>query len=213
MKPATLGAAFVLLCASCAGHSAALPFYRSSAMDPEWLSDREATAPEMHRVAPFRMVDQSGRIVTDRSLDGHVTVVQFFFTKCGDVCPVTTSNLARMLSQLGDDRRVQVLSYSVTPERDSVGALRAFAAMHGIADERWHLLTGTQGDVYRLAQDSYFVRLGDGATYGVRSIAHTESVVLVDGSGRLRGVYAGTLGLEMQRLAEDVLALEREDAR
>ena len=38
--------------------------------------------------------------------------------------------------------RVQVLSYSVTPERDSARALRAFAKTHGITDPRWHLLTG-----------------------------------------------------------------------
>ena len=58
-------------------------------------------------------------------------------------------------------------------------------------------------------RDSYFVRLGNDSTYGVASIAHTESVLLVDGCGRLRGVYAGTLALEMQRLKEDAVALER----
>ena len=55
MKPAALGAVFVLLCASCAGHSSAVPFYRSSAMDPEWLSDRVASRSGMHRVAAFRL--------------------------------------------------------------------------------------------------------------------------------------------------------------
>jgi protein SCO1/2 len=201
--------ALVLSCAACRHNADSLPFYRNAAMTPEWLSRAEATAPTMHRVAEFRMVDQGGRTVTERSLAGHVTLVHFFFTACGDVCPLTTSNLGRVLAGLPGDDRLQLLSYSVTPERDSVGALRAFAAMHGIADPRWHLLTGSRSDVERLARDSYFVRLGDGRTYGVQAIAHTESVLLVDADGRLRGVYAGTLPLEMERLRQDIAELER----
>ena len=139
-----------------------------------------------------------------------MTVAQFFFTQCTDVCPTTTANLHHLLEQLPDEPRVQLMSYSVTPERDSVGALQEFARAHGISDPRWHLLSGERATTERLARESFFVRLGDGTTYGVDSIVHTESVLLVDGQGRLRGIYAGTLPLEVERLREDVVALLRE---
>jgi len=184
-----------------------LPYYRSAAMTPEWLSAAEADAPDTHRVAAFHMSDQNGRAVTEGAFAGRVTVVHFFFTTCGDVCPSTTRNIAKLLRELRGNERVQVLSYSVAPERDSVGALREFAAMHHITDPRWRLLTGPRSDVERLARESYFVRLGDGSSYGVATIAHTESLLLVDGRGRLRGVYAGTLMLEVDRLKEDVQRL------
>lgn len=187
---------------------APLPYIRSAQLTPEWLTDAEAASPTMHHIGAFRMTDQHGQTITEQSLRGRITVAQFFFTKCGDLCPTTTTNLQRLLNAVGDSA-LQVLSYSVTPTRDSVAELRDYAAMRGIRDPRWHLLTGGDSAVARLARDSYFVRLGDGATYGVTSIAHTETVVLIDEQGRIRGFYAGTLPLEMHRLQDDATTLLR----
>jgi protein SCO1/2 len=184
-----------------------LPYYRTAALTPEWLPAGVADGRDMHRVGAFRAVDQAGAVVTERALAGKVTVAHFFFTQCGDVCPSTSRNLARLLRELPNAGRLQVLSYSVAPERDSLDALRAFAALRHIDDTRWHLLSGTREGIDALAHRSYFVRLGADTTYGVSRIAHTESLVLVDGHGRLRGVYAGTLPLEIDRLREDIAVL------
>jgi len=185
-----------------------LPFFRSAAMTPEWLTTVDASSPSMHRVASFRAIDQTGSTITDKSFAGRVTVAHFFFTSCGDVCPTTTHNLQRMLGEL-PDKRVQVLSYSVTPARDSIAELRRFIARHHVADTRWHFLTGDAPEFESLARNSYFVRLGPDTTYGVSNIAHTESILLVDSRGRLRGVYAGSLPLEIDRLRDDVKLLLR----
>jgi len=198
-----------LAAAAGCGHSR-LPFYRTAAMTPEWLSAKDASAASVHRVAPFSLTDQHGARLTDRSLAGKVSVVHFFFTTCRDVCPTTTRNIAALLGDMHGDDRIQVLSHSIAPSADSVGALAHFAAERGIRDPRWHLLTGDSASIDALARRSYFVRLGNDTTYGVKSIAHSESVLLVDGLGRLRGVYAGTLQLEMDRLKEDVRALVEE---
>jgi protein SCO1/2 len=190
------------------GHAASLPFYQTAEMTPEWLAESAPT----HRVAPFRLQDQRDSTITNAQFAGRVTIVHFFFTRCGDVCPTTTTNVARTLRAIADDR-LQVLSHSVTPDADSVASLRHYAETHQIVDPRWHLLTGARADVEALARRSYFVRLGRDSTYGVASIAHTESVLLVDGAGRLRGVYAGTLALEMDRLREDARTLLAEATR
>ena len=39
-------------------------------------------------------------------------------------------------------------------------------------------------------------------------IIHSEKLLLVDGKGRIRGVYNGTLAFDMRRLIEDVRILE-----
>ena len=184
-----------------------LPFYRTAEMSPEWLGAREADAASMHHVGSFRLTDQRGAKVTNAAFAGKVSVVNFFFTGCRDVCPTTTRNIARLLRDKAGDPRIQVLSHSVTPGADSIGGLVRFAEERGIRDSRWHLLTGDSLEIDALARRSYFVRLGSDTTYGGRSIAHTESVLLVDGQGRLRGVYAGSLQLEMDRLEEDVATL------
>jgi protein SCO1/2 len=184
-----------------------VPFYRTAAMTPEWLNVSDANANSMHRVSPFALVDQHGVRVTNASFAGKVSVVSFFFTSCRDVCPTTMRHIAQLLRETTGDERIQILSHSVTPATDSIGELVRFAEMRGIRDSRWHLLTGDSTAIDRLARASYFVRLGNDTTYGVRSIAHSESVLLVDGEGRLRGVYAGTLPLEMLRLKEDLTTL------
>jgi protein SCO1/2 len=194
----------------CVSKEEELPFFRTAAMSPEWLSSADADAPSMHRVAAFNAIDQAGSVITQTSLAGHVTIAHFFFTSCGDVCPTTTRNLQGMLRALPANAQIQILSYSVRPLRDSIAELRRFAAKHHITDPRWHFLTGDQNEIETLARDSYFVRLGKDSTYGVSSIAHTESLVLVDDRGRLRGVYAGSLPLEVDRLREDIATLLRE---
>jgi protein SCO1/2 len=203
-------AVLILLLGACAGEPSALPYYRTAELTPEWLGARTARSASMHRVGAFAMLDQAGSTVTQANLGGHITVVSFFFTHCQDVCPITMRNLQQVLSEMGSEPKLQILSYSILPDTDALAGLRTFAAEHTIDDPRWHLLTGSSDEVRSLARDSYFVGSGDGETYGVQKIAHTESVVLVDGEGRIRGVYAGTLPLEMDRLKEDVRVLMAE---
>jgi protein SCO1 len=186
-----------------------LPFYKNESMDPEWLDAIDAESPAMHRVAGFEMVDQLRSTLTDTVLQGRVTLVQFFFTKCADICPTTTAHVAQVLRAAGDDPRVQILSISISPDRDSVGALAGFAKARGITDPRWHLLSGARAEVEKLARESFFIGLGDGKSYGVASVQHTETLFLVDGQRRIRGVYAGTLALEVPRIVEDIRLLLR----
>jgi protein SCO1/2 len=200
--------ALALAVAACDREKAELlPFYRSAEMTPEFLSASKATAKGVHRIGEFALTDQNGQPVTQDAFKGRVTLVHFFFAQCGDICPLTTRNLASALDGIGSAPTAQILSYSITPERDSVPALRAFAAHHKLTDPRWHFLTGDRATIERLARETFYVKVGDGSTYGVKTIAHTESVLLVDREGRLRGVYAASLPLEMVRAVEDARTL------
>jgi protein SCO1/2 len=203
--PATRGA----LRAEATVPSQSLPYFRTRELTPEWLDNATVSAASMHGVGSFALRDQHGVVVTDSVLDGHVTIVHFFFAECGGVCPMTQANLTRLLGAVTAGE-LQILSHSVQPERDTVQALAAYASRYGIEDRRWRLLTGPRTMIDALAGDSYFVNLRDGRSYGTTSLAHTETLVLVDGGRRIRGVYDGTLRLEMDRLAEDIGALRRE---
>jgi protein SCO1 len=184
-----------------------LPYYITPELTPQFLSGDVAESPDIHRVGHFALVRSDGLQVDQLALDGKVSIVHFFFTECNGVCPKTQPNLAWLLKQFPGERRIQILSHSVKPSADSVRALEAYAAMHRITDTRWILLTGAMPEIEKVARQYYYANLNDGRSYGVTDLAHTETLYLVDGERRIRGVYNGTLRLDVERLREDAAKL------
>src|SRR5262249_22493120 len=104
---------------------------------------------------------------------------------------------------------VVLVSYTVTPEDDTPSLLANFGRDRGIDPNRWWLVTGQREQIYSLARTSYFAddeRIG--AASGDASVfLHTEKVLLVDASRRLRGVYNGTQPHEIDQLIGDIQRL------
>lgn len=207
MTPFRVGVTVLLYgTAACGGPPAddVLPYYRTAELTPEWLSTAEASSAGMHRVGEFEFVNRFGETVTEASIEGRIVVANFFFTQCVGICPATRAQLARVRSAFQGDDRVVLVSHSVTPDVDSPERLDAWASAHEIAGDGWQLLTGSRGELERLAEEAYFVNIGDGSAYGVASIEHTESLMLLDTERRIRGVYNGTLAIDVNRLIEDL---------
>ena len=74
-----------------------------------------------------------------------------------------------------------------------------------------HFLTGNKNEIYKLARQSYFAEEDIGFSKDSSEFLHTEHFILVDKSKRIRGIYNGTLALEMQKIIEDIKALEAEE--
>lgn len=204
-------APLALVSAACwpAPEAAGLPFYRSAELTPEWLDRTTASSPDMHRVGEFSLLDQAGNLIGRGDLEGSVYVANFFYTRCTQICPTMRISMGRVAEALGD--QVVLLSHSVTPDQDSVDVLAAYALTHGI-DAGWHLLTGDPVAIRRLAAESYFVELDDFTGNTARDLLHTETLVLVDREGRIRGVYNGTLPYDVKLLIEDAQRLVEEAA-
>lgn len=185
-----------------------LPFYQTPDFTPRFLSEREASKQIIHHIAPFNFMDQHGKEVARKHVEGKIHVANFIFTRCGSICPIMTENLKRVADVFRKDTSVVLLSYSVTPWIDSVPRLAWFADLHGLDYPQWHLLTGRQGDIYKLARQSYFAEEDLGYTRDSTEFLHTEHVLLVDEKLRIRGIYNGTLPLEMEQLVKDVKKLK-----
>ncbi len=68
-----------------------------------------------------------------------------------------------------------------------------------------------QTEIYRLANKEYYAGDTIGYYQTGNEFLHTENFILVDKKRRIRGVYNGTLPLEMERLIEDIGSLKKED--
>ena len=92
-----------------------------------------------HKIANFSLTNQNGNRISQRDYQGKIYVADFFFTTCPSICPIMTNNMAYIQSKIMDDPQVKLLSFSVTPEIDSVPQLKKYALEKGVNDKKWNL--------------------------------------------------------------------------
>jgi protein SCO1/2 len=179
-----------------------LPYYNTPDLMPVWERTEGA-----HTIGNFNFINQDSTAITPHSFDGKVYIANFFFTMCQGICPELKNNLQLVVHEFNNNPSVQFLSHSVTPYIDSVPRLKEYAEMHNINSARWHLVTGKQSDIYDAARRYYFAEDEIGFNKDSTNFLHTERVVLVDKDKHIRGVYNGTVQLEMKRLIDDIRIL------
>lgn len=185
-----------------------LPFFNTADFTPEWIDPSDRAYERIHTIDQFSFLNQQGSTITNQDLKGSIYVADFFFTICPSICPKMTSNLAS-IQEAFQAEEVKLLSFSVMPWADSVSVLNEYATVRGIESKQWHLLTGDTDEIYSLARQSFFAEKAIGLNKTSNEFLHTENFILVDGKGRIRGVYNGTLALEMTRLKQDIETLLR----
>ena len=197
---------FILLNVLLVGCSQAesLPFYNSPDFKPLFLSAQDAQKEVPHTIASFAFKNQMDQIIGTKDVLGKVHIANFMFTQCGSICPIMTNNLKRLEEQFMEQKDVVMLSYSVTPWIDSVPKLKSYTQDYEITKREWHFLTGKTSDIYTLARKSYFAEEDLGFTKDSADFLHTEHVLLIDKALKIRGVYNGTLPLEITQLAKDI---------
>lgn len=186
-----------------------LQVFQPKDVNPELVdTDMQRTA-KAHRIADFELIDQTGSVVTNETFKDKIYVADFFFTTCPSICPKMSANLTDLSKFYAGDDDIMFLSHSVTPERDSVSVLAAYAKKYEADNDKWKLTTGDKKHIYELARRSYFAVTteGDG---GVNDFIHTENFILVDKERKIRGFYDGTSPEDMERLKEDITILRYE---
>ena len=76
---------------------------------------------------PFKLIDQSGKPITDQDMKGRPFLVFFGYTHCPDICPTTLFEISEVLRVLGKDAdRVNALFITVDPERDTPAVMKDY---------------------------------------------------------------------------------------
>lgn len=201
----------LMLFTSCKARTKQLPYYNTPDFTPVFLSSKTEVEKQVsHTIKQFSFTDQNGKTVTEKDVASKIHVANFIFTSCGSICPIMTSNMKLVQKAYKDDPDVVLLSYSVTPWIDNVARLKDYAETNGITAPNWHLLTGGKADIYTLARQSYFAEEDMGFTKDSTEFLHTEHILLIDKTRRIRGIYNGTLQLEMEQLVKDIAVLKKE---
>jgi protein SCO1/2 len=204
-----------IICVSCKKDSIVdktktLPFYNSEEFAPEWIAESAASYSEIHTISPFEFTNQNGRKITNQNFKGKIYIADFFFTTCPSICPILAKNTGSLPEMYKEDENILLLSHSVMPWVDTVEKIKEYALEQKAIDYKWHLLNGNREAICKIARASYFADEDFKKTKDESEFIHTENFVFVDEKGRIRGVYNGTLDLDVERLKRHIKILKRE---
>lgn len=166
---------------------------------------------------PFAFTDHTGAQMTRANLEGHVTVVNFIFTRCDNICPVTSMKMRTVQEKTNDlPDAIKLLSVSVDPKHDTVEALDAYARRFGTDASRWRFVRGDIGairEVVEKGMEQGFDDLGGLTDTGAPNITHSGHFVLLDQRAHVRGYYDSNDWPQIEKLMKHARYLVRKPPR
>lgn len=171
-------------------------------MGERYVDDNKDTV--YHEIADFAFVNQMGDTINNTTLADQIYVADFFFTSCPTICPIMKKEMLRVYEKYQDQPNFKILSHTLDPTYDTQEVLKDYAEKLGVEDaSTWNFLTGNQEKIFEIGQTSYLTTaMADQAEAG--GFLHTGAFILVDGNGRIRGVYDGTKSDQVDRLISDI---------
>ena len=190
-------------------------------------------------VKDFSFINQDGKRITDREVEGKVYVVEYFFTTCKGICPKMNANMRRVYDAFKDEPNFMIISHTCMPETDSVPLLKAYEANmidgklkknddgsykieYDTASKplspkplnlNWNFVTGDKALLYKMARQDYGIDNGKPDTTQLMrdQFIHTQFFAVVDKQRRVRGmVYDGLNNDEVDKLITDIRRLLKE---
>ncbi|GAA3654211.1 SCO family protein [Flavivirga jejuensis] len=181
-----------------------LPYFNSSDFTPEWGKAR-------HKIPEFSFTNQEGETVTNKTYENKIYIADFFFASCPGICPKLTENMSNLQEVYKNDEDIMLLSHTVMPWKDSIPVLKKYAQKNHVNVKKWHLVTGDKDALYKIARTGYFADEDFIKTQDESNFIHTENFILIDKKGYIRGVYNGTLEIDVDRLKRHIKILKREE--
>jgi cytochrome oxidase Cu insertion factor (SCO1/SenC/PrrC family) len=162
--------------------------------------------PGSYRLPPIRkaaggpvLAEDGARADLAMLLRGHVTLFSFIYTRCADICPVATMQLAqlrelaRQYPAVGESLRL--VSMSFDPAHDTPSVMAEYGALwRDVADggSEWLFLTTPDQATLRplLAAYDQAVAPASDPEYGTSGLNHILRVFLIDEDGLVRNIYS-----------------------
>ena len=168
-----------------------------------WWAGSRSTSGASALGGPFTLQAHDGRVVTEKDLLGHPSVIFFGYTHCPDVCPTALFEMTQVYQALGKEGdKLKTYFITVDPERDDQALLATYLSSF---DPHIIGLTGTVEQTQKAirAYRVYARKVEDKHNSGSYVMDHTALVYLMDKQGR----FVSSLNLD--RAPEETAKLIR----
>lgn len=166
-----------------------------------WISRNDTISDVM----PFAFLNQDGKMVTNKDVEGKVYVAEYFFTTCKGICPKMNSNMRKVYDTFKDEKDFLILSHTCMPEVDSVQVLKKYSDSMKVNTNQWIFLTGRKDSLYNMARVSYTI---DDPVNNLKTVAddflHTQFWALVNKEGKVKKIYDGLKDSEVEALIRQI---------
>ena len=175
-----------------------------------FIAARVRPLPIYMTLSKVTLTDQDGGTFDLNQTRGMVVVLSPIYTHCPDVCPITTSKMKQIQNRIqaaGLDNQVQLVTFTMDPERDRPEVLKQFAGNFNVNPINWVFLTGTsdQIDILIKSLNLYVERVYyiDNTPVPEASLPHpeadtpylvnhTDRLFLIDRQGNVRALPPGS---------------------
>ena len=94
-------------------------------------------------------------------------------------------NLVEIQNKFQEFENFGVASFTINPDYDTPEILKAYATSYGITNPNWHLMTGNQEEIYKLANEGFNLYTAqDVEVEG--GFEHSGNFALIDKNGYIR---------------------------
>ena len=143
------------------------------------------------KVPEFELTDRDGKSFSLEDMKGKITVLNFMFTTCRNICPMTITSMSQDLYKYFESEDlVQFVSITVDPETDTLERLDQYANNFGITKEnkKWVFLRGDIEKVVELSEKGFHLALVKNEKTGIYE-GHSDRFVLIDTEGNIRSTH------------------------
>lgn len=137
------------------------------------------------KVPEFTFIDQNRDTISNDTYKGKVFLVEFFFTRCTDICIPMNHNLQMIAERYKDNPDFGIASFSIDPEHDQPEVLKQYADDYGVTHPNWHFMTGDREAVRKLANEGFYLATNTEDVSHV-DLYHSGLFALVDKNGFIR---------------------------
>lgn len=129
-------------------------------------------------------------------------LIEFMYTNCPDVCPVTSLEMSKLRTQLIKDGvfgdKIEFVTVTIDPEHDTPEVLKEYAERFEVTspDDGWVFLSGTDADTKKLAESLRFLYRDPGNG----EIIHSTFTYFLDADNNLIEQYPMGVGFDREKV-------------